>query len=112
MALITCVDCGRRVSNQHPACPHCDAPLADLTPEEQKRRAWRRHRRLVYRARMVTYLGMTLVIVGLILWYLIGGQGLQLPPGPGATLAMGVGLTVYLGAWVYLLWVRWQRPPT
>ena len=112
MALITCVDCGRRISNQYRTCPHCDAPMADLTPEELSRRAWRRYKRRAYRARMVTYVGMTLVIAGLIVWYLTGGQGLQMPPGVLPTLSMGVGLIVYLAAWAWLLWLRWQRPPT
>lgn len=31
MALITCPDCSREVSDRAPACPHCGAPIASVS---------------------------------------------------------------------------------
>lgn len=112
MALITCVECGKRVSSKHRVCPHCDEPLGELTPEEIALRHRRRHRRLIYRARMTTYAGMTLVILGFIIWYMTGVRGLALPPSSAAMLPVGIGFVVYVAAWAWLLWLRWKRPPT
>jgi hypothetical protein len=37
MALYPCPDCGRRVSTQADACPHCGAPAADVVYVEPTR---------------------------------------------------------------------------
>jgi zinc-ribbon domain len=34
MALISCPECGREVSDQAPACPHCGAPIARPQPPQ------------------------------------------------------------------------------
>lgn len=31
MALVSCPDCGRSVSDRAPTCPHCGAPIAHET---------------------------------------------------------------------------------
>lgn len=33
MALISCSECGREVSDKAAACPHCGAPVADMAPQ-------------------------------------------------------------------------------
>ncbi len=36
MALVTCPDCGKEVSDRAPACPGCGAPIATSTPKRKK----------------------------------------------------------------------------
>lgn len=109
MALINCTECGKRISSKHPVCPYCENPMGELSPEDIARHQRRRHRRLVYRARMATYAGMTLVIVGLVVWYMRPPPGLVLPPPFAVTLMICAGLAGYVAAWAWLLWLRWKR---
>lgn len=36
MALISCPECGKQISDKAPACPHCGAPVSAGAPEERK----------------------------------------------------------------------------
>ncbi len=109
MAIIACPGCGKRISDQYTACPHCDEVLGEMDPEEIERRAFRRRRRLFFRARMVTFVAMTLFMVGLLWWWVDGElMSLTMPPPLVATALMTVGVAVYLVAWGYIAWLRWS----
>ena len=36
MALITCKECGKQVSDQAASCPHCGAPIKAAAPAQQQ----------------------------------------------------------------------------
>jgi hypothetical protein len=111
MAIIHCPACDRRVSSRAGACPHCNEALAELSDSERERLLIRRWRDRIYRARNFTYLAMALVVAGTITWWLSEPQGLMLPIGIAPGVLLTVGVTGYVVAWGWLLWLKLQRDP-
>lgn len=56
---------------------------------------------------MTTFFAMTLVLLGMLWWWIDGQLELVFPPPPGAVGLMTLGIAVYLVAWGYILWLRW-----
>ncbi|MBY6205905.1 hypothetical protein [Halomonas denitrificans] len=113
MAIIRCPSCSSRMSSKAQACPNCHTPIGQLSQEERDRLAIRRWRAQAYRARNFTYLAMTLVVVGMVWWWLAPPQGLGLPVPSVAGGLLGLGLVGYLAAWGWLVWLKFfGRPDT
>jgi hypothetical protein len=111
MAIVRCPSCDQRISSLVNTCPRCHEVLAELSDDQRDRIALRRWRDRIYRARNFSYLAMTLVVVGMIAWWIGEPQGLALPvPGPAAML-LGLGMATYLLSWAWLLWLRWFQDP-
>jgi hypothetical protein len=112
MALIRCPACRARMSSLAETCPACGAsrdpsrPLDEAAILALQRGRLRQQR---YRARMASYTAMTLVMAGVIAWWL--DSGLLGSPGRGATVLMAVGAVGYFGvrAWLYVLAIRLRR---
>jgi len=72
MALITCPDCGREVSDQATACPQCARPLTPKVPWWQYQPpAWQQqHREGLFLRSLNLGCGVVLAIIALlyILW--------------------------------------------
>ena len=83
MALISCPECGREISDKAPACPHCGAPtkVADKNEEERKKA------RTKQRANTQGF-GCLLIIIGVILAAVTGGVG-------GIVAAVGLIVLIY-----------------
>lgn len=105
--IIHCYSCGKRISDKMRVCPHCDASLADLGPEEQTELRRRRFRRRLHRARKVTQLAMGAVVIAL-LWWWLGGEPMVLDlPAPVIPMLLGVvGMFAYFIGWGWLLHLR------
>ncbi|RFF26953.1 MULTISPECIES: zinc ribbon domain-containing protein [unclassified Wenzhouxiangella] len=106
MAITTCPDCKKRISDQVNVCPHCDAVLGELTEENLARIRQRRWSKRVYLAKNLTYLGMTLVIVGAIWWWMAGWRS---PVPQGAVFLIALGFLGYLVSRGWLFWLRLKR---
>lgn len=111
MAIIRCPACGRRMSSLAKSCPNCHEAIGQLSDSEREKLAMRRWRTWMYRARNFTYLAMTLVVVGLIVWWLHPPRGLGLPVGIPAATLLGVGLIGYVASWSWMLWLRFRGDP-
>ncbi len=111
MAIIRCPSCDQRISSLATDCPRCHEPVAELSDGQRERLALRRWRDQLYRARNLTYLGMTLVVIGMITWWVGEPQGLGLPMAPLAGYLIGSGGTAYLLGWGWLTWLRWRKDP-
>lgn len=111
MAIIRCPACDRRMSSAARACPHCHEPVGELSESDRDRLLVRRWRDRIYRARNLTYLAMTLVVAGLIIWWLTEPQGLVLPIGLVPGLLLGLGLIGYVAGWSWLVWLRMRQDP-
>lgn len=106
MAITTCPNCKKRISDQVDVCPHCDAALGELTEENLARIRHRRWSKHVYVAKNLTYVGMTLVIVGA-MWWWMGGWKATVPH--GAVFLIALGFTGYLVSRGWLFWLRLKR---
>lgn len=106
MAIVHCPACGHRMSSLAGTCPSCHEPLRRISDEEREKLAARRRRHQIYQARNVTYLAMTLVIGGLLLWWISPPRGLQPPVGAVPTVLMAAGVVGYLAGWARMLWLR------
>ncbi len=109
MAIITCPNCSRRISSKYDICPHCDEGIGNVDPDELERRARRRRKRLMFRARMTTFMAMTVFMIGLLWWWVDGElMNLDMPPPAPALSLMVLGIAVYLVSWSYIAWLRWR----
>jgi len=105
MALIRCPQCRQRMSSLAKACPHCGygRGRSESAADEiaglrlQRLKQWR------YRLRMASYTAMTLMLAGVIAWWL--DSGLLGMPGWFAKLAMSLGVLAYLGLRSSLFWL-------
>jgi len=109
MAIVHCPNCSKRISSMVKVCPHCDVALGDLTPEEQDRRQRRRWKRLVYRATNLSYLALTLLVIGAMWWWFAEPQGWTLPPPLAAVSMVIIGAAMYLVARCWMFWLRLGR---
>lgn len=92
-----------------PICPHCDTPLAELDEADRERLARRRWKRNLYRAMNLSYLALTLLVVGAGWWWFAGEDGWVLPPPiPAIALVLGGG-AAYLVARCWMLWLKLRR---
>lgn len=106
MAIVRCPSCSQRVSNLSDTCPECGYSKTDtqIDPETHQRR---RLRRLRYQARMMTYLGMLITMVGFLLWW-FQNSGFEQLPGTLSSSVIAVGVVGYLVARVWLFWIGSQ----
>jgi len=111
MAIIRCPSCDQRISSLATSCSHCYEPVGKLSDEQRDRLALRRWRDRLYRARNFTYLSMTLVVIGMIAWWIGEPEGLVLPMTPLAGYLLGAGTTAYVLSWGWLAWLRWRKDP-
>jgi len=97
MALIRCPQCRQRMSSLSPSCPQCGyrrdrSQTGNYESNElrlQRLKLWR------YRLRMASYTAMTLMLAGVIAWWL--DSGMLDAPGTFAKLAMAIGVVAYAG---------------
>lgn len=90
------------------SCPNCHEAIGKLSDSEREKLAVRRWRARIYHARNFTYLAMTLVIFGIIVWWLHPPRGLGLPVGTPAAMLLGLGLVAYAASGCWLLWLRYR----
>ncbi len=109
MAIVHCPSCNQRISSQHRVCPHCDAALADLSPEERARLKRRRWQGLLYRARNLHYLGLIGLVFGSIWWWFYGPTGFSPPPPAGGLLLVVIGAVLYVTGRGWAFWLRLPR---
>lgn len=109
MAIVRCPQCTKRISSLVRVCPHCDTALGELTPEEQERIQLRRWKRQVYRAKNLSYLGLTVLVIGALWWWFAQPQGWVLPPPLPAVSMVASGAALYLVARCWMLWLRFRR---
>ena len=99
MGLITCVDCGKAVSDRAAACPHCGGPIhKDLVelPAAGSAEAAKRGRQ---RSKLRNDLGNALALVGIIAAIFIGAAAGSIVVGfIVAVVSIGIGIKVGYGS--------------
>ncbi len=109
MSIVSCPSCSQRISSLADTCPHCGFSKTGVSIEPEVLQA-RQLRKLRYRARMLTYLGMLITLCGFLVWWFqqTGFNGL---PGQVSQLLIGVGVVGYLAArvWLFMLSSRLKK---
>ncbi len=111
MAIIRCPACNRRMSSLVRECPACHQPVGEMSEEQRQTLLMRRWRDRIYRARNFTFVAMTLVVCGLLGWWMSEPQGLVLPVPAIPSILLATGVVGYLVSWSWLFWVRWREDP-
>jgi len=111
MAIIRCPACQQRMSSLARVCPACHEAVGELDESEREKVALRRWRDQLYRARNATYVAMSLIVVGILVWWLQPPSGLTLPITLVPSVLLAVGLLGYVTGWVWLLWLKLRGDP-
>lgn len=91
MALITCTKCGKRFSNQSPACPECRQEWCATDSAEVKKTALRDFRTQIYRLNMISYLALTICTAGFIWFWSASRHARDVGAVPWGMIGVGAG---------------------
>src|SRR6056297_2438304 len=113
MAIVSCPNCGQRISSLAKTCSNCDVAIGKLSVDERQRLIRKRWQKSVHQAANVTYLALALLVGGAILWWGAPPQGWFFPPPTGALVMLPLGLVLYSAGrgWLFWLRLRRNRPP-
>ncbi len=107
--IVNCPSCGKRISNKHRACPHCNFDVSGSgagVPLELA--AGRVRQQRLASVRTQSYLSMMVTMIGLAcIWYETGG--LFLPEATWSLFLFGAGALWYLVTRVIWFWLRVQK---
>ena len=109
MAIVQCPVCQKRISSLSKACPHCHAPLGDMTPEKRDQIAALKRQRHIHWARRISLFALTLALVGALGWWFSQDTGWQWPPPAWALGVLLMSLIFYVVGRAWLLWLHWAK---
>jgi hypothetical protein len=95
MAIISCPDCGKKISSRVVICSWCGFQLGEVTEQDLEVFQARKLRYDRYRLNMISYVVIT-VFVGGFGWYWWDSQGFLQPPSNGPLVLMGVASVGYI----------------
>lgn len=98
MAIIQCPVCHKRISSLAKVCPHCGAPLGEMTPQMREEIASIKRKRYMMWAKRITLMALTLAMAGALGWWFDGADGWQWPaPSWALTLLILSGVFYLVG---------------
>ena len=95
MSIISCPECGKKISSQVSLCPHCGFQRGEVSEEELLVFRQRRARDKVYHLNMTSYAVIT-VFVAAFGWYWWSSGGFQHASGSGPFILMGISAVAYV----------------
>ena len=108
MSIVSCPECGKKVSSQAAICRHCGFESGDVSDEDRAIYQARRLRDRIYRLNMASYLVITVFLVGFG-WYWLASAGFSRMTGAGPFVLMGIAGVAYLVVRGLLFRARGQR---
>jgi uncharacterized membrane protein (DUF485 family) len=108
MSIIACPDCGKKISDKAPICSHCGYQLGEASEEDRAIFEARKLRDQIYRLNMISYLVITVFLVGFG-WYWWASAGFTQMPGVGSFVLMGLAAMAYVVVRVLLFRARQRR---
>lgn len=78
MSIVSCPQCGKRISSLAPICGHCGHRSGETSEEDLQRFRERQLRKQIYRLNMATYTIMAFVLLAFG-WYWAASNGFQSP---------------------------------
>lgn len=95
MSIISCPECGKKISSQAALCQHCGFQTGDATEEDLLVYQQRKARDKVYHLNMTSYAVIT-VFVAAFGWYWWSTGGFQHASSTGPFILMGVSALAYV----------------
>jgi hypothetical protein len=95
MAIISCPECGKKVSNRAPICTNCGFQMGEISDEQLDTFRLRKLRDKIYRLNMISYAVIT-VFVAAFAWYWKDTGGFQHQSSTGPFILMGLAAIAYI----------------
>ena len=95
MSIITCTQCGKRISSLAPLCTYCGFKRGEVSEDQVLVHRQRIARGRVYRLNMASYVVIT-VFVAAFGWYWGATEGFEQPSPRGPFVLMGIAGAAYL----------------
>ena len=95
MAIVSCPECGKKISSRAAMCPQCGFTTGEVSEQELDVFRARRQRDKLYHLNMMSYAVLT-VFVGGFGWYWWDSGGFQRSSSPGPFILMGLATVSYL----------------
>jgi len=108
MSIISCPQCGKKISSRAALCAHCGFQLGEASEEDLAIYRARRLRDRIYRLNMASYAAITAFIAGFG-WYWWASKGFTETTHAGPFVVMGVAGLAYLVIRGFLFRARQQR---
>ncbi len=105
MSIVTCPQCGNKVSSLAKLCLHCGCQRGELSDEQSLVFRQRQARENVYHLNMTSYAVIS-VFLGAFAWYWWGTSGFERPSSAGPYILMGLSAFAYLFVRVLLFQAR------
>ena len=108
MAIISCLQCAKSISDKHKQCPHCECQVTDLSNEQlqqmQKETRIRRQQKFMNQS----FLALILFLGGFFCYYFMHPEAKSLE-WYAYTSAMAVGFVWYLVSRIYLVVLKKKK---
>ncbi len=95
MSIVTCPECGKKISSRAALCRYCGFQQGEVTEEDIEVFRARRLRDRIYRLNMISYLVIT-VFIGGFGWYWWDSAGFTRASSAGPFILMGIAAVAYL----------------
>ena len=95
MAITSCPECNRKISNRSAICPHCGFQFGEVSEEDVEVFKARKLRDRIYHLNMASYLVIT-VFTAAFGWYWWASHGFTEPSQAGPFILMGISALAYL----------------
>lgn len=110
MAIVQCPVCHQRISSLSTVCPHCGAPLGEMTPQARQEIAAIKRKRQGLWAKRVSLMALTLAMIGALGWWFDGGSGWQWPAPSWALGLLLLSLICYVIGRGWMVWLQLSKP--
>jgi hypothetical protein len=107
VSIISCSECGKKISSRAVICSYCGAQLGEVTEEDLRLNQARRLRDRIYRLNMTSYAVITAFIAACC-WYWWESRGFSQIMARGPFVLMGIAAIAYLVVRAFLFRNRQQ----
>lgn len=83
--------------------------MSEVSDEDVRRIQLSRWRKRMWQAKNIAYVGMAVLLAGLISWWLSGTSGWSLPLPAVPVVLLALGVLIYLGGRAWLFWLKMRR---
>lgn len=108
MSIISCPQCGKKISSLVALCSFCGHQRGEVSKEQMLVYRQRRARNRVYHLNMLSYAVMALFL-STFGWYWWDSAGFGQPPSKGLLILMGLGAVAYLVVRGFLFMARHRQ---